>query len=218
MNWSDLQPRARAAILAAAFVVALVLLWSLFVSPMRARAAAARTDLATAESQLEQIEREIESIPPATDAERRAWQGSIDELQSRLGPEAELPLFIESLVRLGDAQQVDVFITSEEATAVGEEAGVPAAVRRVIGSIPGARFVPLKVRAYGDYAATGRFVSQIGRLGWVTDIAALSMTRNFPEVTTEMRLVVFFRPSDTEGEAGGVAARAATGTGGRSDG
>ncbi len=143
MSWSGLQPPVRAGIAVGVFLVIAVLVWAFFVSPMRAREATALADIASAESQLEALDREIESIPPATDAERSVWQGSLDDLMSGLGPESELPLFIESLVRLGDSQGVEVFLTSGGATAVTGDpragGGAPAEVQRVLGGVPGAR-------------------------------------------------------------------------------
>ena len=205
MNWSDLQPEVRAAILGMAVLFAAIVLWMWFVQPMRAREASASNEIEAAESQLDQMEREIGSIPPAAPAERAAWQGSSDELLSRLGPESELTLLIESLVRLGEAEGVELFITSENVAPVagaGGAAGAPADSARVIGAVPGASYVPLNCRLFGDFVATSRFVAQVGRLGWVAEIAGLDMQRAFPEVVTDLRLLVYFRPSANDASSG----------------
>lgn len=211
MSWSDLQPQVRAAILGTAVLFVAVLLWLWFVQPMRARELAATNDIEAAESQLDQMERQIESIPQAAPAERAAWQSSNDELLSRLGPESELPLLIESLVRLGEAEGVELFITSENATPVAGVGATPSESSRVIGAVPGASFVPLNCRVFGDFVATSRFVAQVGRLGWVAEVEGLDMQRFFPELVTDLRLLVYFRPSaagassgdETPGRAGG---------------
>lgn len=202
MNWSDLQPPVRVAILAGVALVVLIVVWSLFVSPTLARQDTAERDLTTAEQQLEQLERQIESVPPASDTERAAWQSSRDEMMSRLGPESELPLLLESLARLADSQGVEIFITSGPPTAVGSEpsgrrgfAEGPSQADQVLGTVPGASYVPLNIRVYGDYEASSRFISQVGRLGWATALTGIVMARDFPEVTSDVGLNVFFRPS-----------------------
>jgi hypothetical protein len=195
MSWSDLQPQVRAAILGTAVLVVALLLWLWFVQPMRARESGAASDIEAAESQLDQMEREIESIPQAAPAERAAWQSSNDELLSRLGPESELTLLIESLVRLGEAEGVELFITSETSTLVAGVGDTPSDSARVIGAVPGASYVPLNCRVFGSFVATSRFVAQVGRLGWVAEVAGLEMQRAFPEVVTDLRLLVYFRPS-----------------------
>ena len=211
MSWSDLQPQVRAAILGAAFILLLVFVWVWFVTPMRAGEAAARQDIVTAEAQLEQMEREIEGIAPATDGERAAWQSSQDALMSRLGPESEVPLLLESIVRLAESQGVDVFITSGASAAVGltqqgRGAPAPSPGQQTLATIPGAAYLTLSVKIFGDYESTSRFISQLGRLGWVTDISGITLTRSFPEVATAVGLVVFFRPSDngSDGRPGAV--------------
>lgn len=198
MSWSDLQPQVRAAILGVTVLFVALLLWQWFVQPMRARESTASTNIEAAESQLDQMEREIEGIPLATPAERAAWQSTNDELLNRLGPESELTLMIESLVRLGEAEGVELFITSEATAPVTDGAGndgAPAESARVIGAVPGASYVPLNCRLFGDFAAMSRFVIQVGRLGWVAEVAGLQMQRAFPEVVTDLRLLVYFRPS-----------------------
>lgn len=207
MKWTDLQPQVRATILVALFVVAVVLLWVFFADPMRARLAGANAGIVAAESELEQIERQREQLErqfPGTSqdsaAERGEWLDSRDELLGRLGPESELPLLIESIVRLADAQGLEVFVTSEQIALVsGDEAaqGATVGTDRVIGRVPGAQVVPLNCRILGDYAATSRFISQVGQLGWVIEVDGLHMARSFPEVVTDLRLLIFFRPSTT---------------------
>jgi Tfp pilus assembly protein PilO len=212
MKWSELQPQVRAAIAVAVVVLAVVLIWSWFVSPMRARLASAQTNLTQAESQLETIEREVESVPPPSDAERQAWQESQDEMVSRLGPESELPLLLESLTRLSEAQGVELFITSEssQTLAGGSNAGAqPTLAQRVLASIPDARTVGLECQMYGEYNAIGRFVSQVGRLGWMVEIADLAIERDFPEVSASTRLVVFFRSDAPSTPAAGDGQRPA---------
>lgn len=207
MSWSDLQPQARVAIAVGMFLVLVLLAWMWFVSPTLASRAAARGDIATAEAQLDQMEREIEGTPQATERERADWQSSSDELMSRLGPEAELPLLIESLIRLAESQGVDIFLSSEAAMPVSGRSGrgvQPSQLQAVLGAVPGASFVPLDCRIYGDYASTSRFISQIGRLGWVTEIAGLVMERSFPEVVSSLRLIVYFRPTERNGGAGAL--------------
>lgn len=207
MRWSDLQPQVRAAILVGGFVIAVVLVWVLFVAPMREREARLRAEIASSEAQLGRMEREIESIPPAPAEEVAAWQASEDELLSRLGPESDLPLFIESVVRLAETEGLEIFLTSETAGTLGDPgAGGGSLSETVIGAVPGAQFVPLNVRLYGDYAATGRFISQVGLLGRVVEVAGLHQQRAFPELHTDMRLIVFFRPSDAD-NGNGTAAR-----------
>ncbi len=202
MSWSDLQPQVRAAILGMAVLLLVILLWVWFVQPMRARESSATRDIEAAESQLDQMEREIESMPPAAPAERAAWQSSSDELLSRLGPESELTLMIESLVRLGEAEGVELFITSENAAPVAGAGGPLAESARVIGAVPGARYVPLNCRLFGDFVVTSRFIAQVGRLGWVAEVAELEMQRAFPEVVTDLRLLVYFRPAATSASSG----------------
>lgn len=207
MSWSELQPPVRAAIAAAAAVLVLVLVWVWFVSPMLDRRATVTADNATAQSQLEQFEREIESIPPAGDAERAAWRSSSDELLSRLGPESEVPFFLESLARLAESQSVDIFVTSGGAELVasgqgGRPSAPPSRSQIVLSSIAGVRVLPLDVSAFGEYEPTSRFIAQIGRLGWVTEITAVNMGRDFPEVATSIALNVYFRPSEAAGLAG----------------
>ena len=198
MSWSDLEPQVRSAIVAVVVLIGLVLLWVYFVTPMRDRASAAQRDIEMSEAELESMEREIEGVPQATDAERSAWLSTEEELFSRLGPETELPLLIESLVRLAESSGVQMFITSEAAMAVANADGFEPATQteRVLAPIPGVGYVPLNCRIYGDHDATGRLVAQISRLGWVTDIAGLEMRREFPELVSDLRLNVFFRPAD----------------------
>ncbi len=202
MSWSDLQPEVRAAILGMAVLFTALLLWLWFVQPMRAREASAAAEIGAAESQLDQMEREIESIPQAAPAERAAWQSSVDELLSRLGPESELTLLIESLVRLAEAEGVELFITSESASLVVAASDTPPESARVIGAVPGASLVPLNCRLFGDFVATSRFIAQVGRLGWVAEVAGLDMQRVFPEVVTDLRLLVYFRPSASDASSG----------------
>jgi len=173
MNWSDLQPGVRVAIMAVASAVVVVLMWVFVVAPLRASEASIASDVAGAESQLEQMERQIEAVPPESQAELTAWQNSRDALLGQLGPESELPLFVEALVRLSEAQGIDAFVETADAAAVGaisRQGQRPSQVEQVIGSVPGARRVSLSVAAFGDYAAISRFVAQIGRLGWVTEL------------------------------------------------
>lgn len=210
MNWNDLQPAVRVAIAVSVFVLVAVLVWVFFVGPMRARQATVRQDLTVAEQQLDQLEQQIESVPPATETERAAWQGSRDELVSRLGPEAELPLLLESLTRVADAQGVEIFVTSGAVTSVnaaapqrGAGSAATGQAERVLSSIPGASYVPLTIRAYGDYESIGRFIAQIGRLGWVTGFTGIVMQRDFPEIATDIGLNVYFRPSNGQPGPGG---------------
>ncbi len=202
MSWSDLQPQVRAAILGMAVLFVALLLWLWFVQPMRAREAAATSNIEAAESQLDQIERQIESIPPTSPAESAAWQSSNDELMSRLSPESELTLLIESLVRMGEAEGIELFITSESAAPVAGTGGAPPESVRVIGAVPGASYVPLNCRVFGDFVATSRFIAQVGRLGWVAEVAGLEIQRAFPEVVTDLRLLVYFRPSASDTSSG----------------
>lgn len=194
MNWSDLQPGVRLAILGVGFVLVALLLWVFVVSPLRASEASTRTQLVSAESQLEQLERQIEAIPPATDAERRAWQASADALRGQLGPESELPLFIEAVVRLSESQGLEAYVAAADSSAAGGRgADSPTQAERVLGEIPGVWRIPLTVTAFGQYDDMGRFVAQLGRLGWVTEIAGVQMQRQFPEVVADIRVLVYFR-------------------------
>ena len=200
MRWSELQPQVRAAILVAGFLFVAIVVWSYFVSPMIQGRSATQAQLAQIEAQLEAAEREVEGIVPPSAAEQSAWQGSQDELISRLGPESELPLLLESLTRLADAQNVEVFVTSGSSVRVdaATQAARAGLAQQVFASVPGARSVSLNVRGYGAYDAISRFLSQVGRLGWVVAIDEVSMVREFPEVVADARLIVFFR-SDTAG-------------------
>ena len=215
MRWSELQPQVRAAILLAAFVFVALLIWSFFVSPMTARRADARTRLTQVETQLEAAEREVESIVPPSEAERAAWQSSLDELISRLGPESELPLLLESMTRLADAQGVEVFLTSgtsvrvDQAAAVAGQAGL---AQQVFAGVPGARSVVLNARSYGDYDAISRFLAQVGRLGWVVEIDEVLMERSFPEVVADARMIVFFRADTASSETAAAGRQAAPST------
>jgi Tfp pilus assembly protein PilO len=195
MNWSDLQPGVRALITVVGFLLAAVLLWVFVVAPLRSREADMSSQVTGAESRLEDMERQIESVPPASQAELSAWQTSRDALYGQLGPESELPLFVEALVRLSDAQGIDAFVSAADAVDVGGAGTnqLPSQVEQVIGTIPGARRVPLVVSAFGDYAAISSFVAQIGRLGWVTELSGVEMMRQFPEVNAEIGVVVYFR-------------------------
>ncbi len=214
MNWSDLQPGVRVAIMTLAFVVVAVLVWVFVVAPLRASEANTSSQIASAESQLEQLERQIEAVPPASDAELTAWQSSRDALLGQLGPESELPLFVEALVRLSEAQGVDAFVETTDVTSVGAASGqgqLPSQVEQVIGAIRGARRVSLRVDAFGDYGAISRFVAQIGRLGWVTELGAVEMQRAFPEVAAQIGVVVYFRAAGANGPDGGAQQRPAAG-------
>jgi len=196
MNWSDLQPGVRVAIMAVGCLVIAMLVWIFLVAPLRASEADAGTQIAAAESQLEQMERQIEAVPPETQAELSAWQNSRDALFGQLGPESELPLFVEALVRLSEAQGIDAFVAAADAAMVGAndpQAQLPSQTEQVIGAIPGARRVSLRVEAFGDYGAISRFVAQIGRLGWVTELASVEIQREFPEVAALIDVVVYFR-------------------------
>lgn len=206
MRWSELTPQGRAAILAVVFVVIVFIAWTQVLSPLRTRAADVERDVTTAEQQLEQMEREIENVPPASEAERASWQESADELLARLAPESELPLLLESMMRLAESQGVEIFVTSESAATVGVAGGGVGASQseQVLAAVPGARYVPLNCRIYGDYAATGRFLAQVGRLGWVTAFAGVSMERQFPELATDARVIVFFRPDATSQNGNGA--------------
>lgn len=205
MNWSDLQPGVRVAIMAVGFAVAAVLVWIFVVAPLRASEVDGSRAITTAESQLEQMERQIEAVPPDNPAELSAWQNSRDALLGQLGPESELPLFIEALVRLSEAQGIDAFVDAAEASTVGVGAvqgQLPSQAEQIIGAIPGARRVSLRVEAYGDYGAISRFVAQIGRLGWVTELGGVEMQREFPEVGARIGVVVYFRAEDAGSPAG----------------
>lgn len=205
MNWSDLQPGVRPAIVVVAFVVLVVLVWTFVTVPLRASAANVVRDIASAEGQLEQIERQIEAVPPASQSEVTAWQNSRDALLGQLGPEAELPLFIEALVRLSEAQGIDAFVDAADGAPVGaanSQGGLSSQTEQVIGAIVGARRVSLMVSAFGDYAAISRFVAQIGRLGWVTELGGVEMQRQFPEVMAQVSVVVYFR-ADSAGDTHG---------------
>jgi Tfp pilus assembly protein PilO len=194
MTWSDLQPGVRAAILVATFVVVLLLVWSFVLAPLWARQASLASQLAAAEGQLTQMERQIEAVPPATQQELADWQTSGDALFSQLGPESELPLFIEALVRLSESQGVDAFVSAADASDVSAgSGGLASQTEQVLGAIRGARRVPLMVSAFGDYAGMSRFVAQIGRLGWVTELGGVEMVRAFPEMAAEIIVVVYFR-------------------------
>jgi len=205
MNWSDLQPGVRLAIMAVGFAMVAVLVWIFVVAPLRVSESDTGREITTAESQLEQMERQIESVPPESPAELTAWQNSRDALFGQLGPESELPLFVEALVRLSEAQGVDAFVNAADAAAVGDAnaQGQPSQAEQIIGAIPGARRVSLQVDAFGDYAAISRFVAQIGRLGWVTELGSVEMQREFPEVAAQIAVVVYFRATDA-GSAGGA--------------
>lgn len=205
MNWSDLQPGVRLAIMAVACVVVVVLVWTFVTTPLRASAANVVRDIASTEAQLEQIERQIEAVPPASQAELTAWQNSRDALLGQLGPEAELPLFIEALVRLSEAQRIDAFVDAAGGAAVGtagSQGQMPSQAEQVIGAISGTRRVALTVSAFGDYAAISRFVAQIGRLGWVTELGGVEMQRQFPEVMALVSVVVYFRADSAGGSDG----------------
>lgn len=201
MTWSDLHPNARVAILAAGFLLLILLLWSFVVAPLRAAEADTRTRITSAEAQLEQMERRIEAVPPASAEEQRAWQSSSDALLGQLGPESEMPLFIEALVRLAEAQGVDAFLTADGASA-SEPSGN--ATEQVLGAVPGTRRIELSVQAYGDHAGISRFLSQIGRLGWVTEIAGADLARSFPEVSARIVVRVYFRADSAIAASGGA--------------
>jgi len=214
MNWSDLQPGVRVAIMAIAIVVVSVLAWALVVAPLRASEARVASEMAAAEDSLEQFERQIEAVAPESPAELTAWQNSRDALYGQLGPESELPLFVEALVRLSEAQGIDAFVDTAGAAGVaasGGQAQMPSQAEQVIGTIPGAKRVSLRVDAFGDYAAIGRFVAQIGRLGWVTELGDIEMKREFPEVSAQIGVVVYFRAAGAAGS--GDAARERSGVG-----
>lgn len=204
MSWSELSPQARAGLLVAIFVVLVLVLWTGLLSPLRGRAESSQRDIAIAEQQLEQMEREIEGIPPASDADRAAWQASEDELLARLAPESELPLVLESLTRLAESQGIEIYITSEATSTIPGNMDGAGQSEGVLAAVPGARYVPLRTRIYGDYAATSRFLAQAGRLGWVTAVAGVSMEREFPELVTDARLIVFFRPDAVAGNSAGT--------------
>lgn len=196
MNWSDVQPGVRVAIMAVVFAVVVVLVWVFAVAPLRANEADVASEIVAAEGRLEQMERQIEAVPPESQAELTAWQNSRDAILGQLGPESELPLFIEALVRLSEAQGIDVFVAAAAANAAVPRDQPPSQVEQVIGAIPGAQRVFLRVTAFGDYAAIGRFVAQIGRLGWVTELGGVEMQREFPEVAAQLDIVVYFRSAD----------------------
>ena len=225
MNWSQLSAGVRTAIAAVGCLLVLGLMWAFLVQPARARNVLAGREVATAEAQLESMDREIAAGSPVDDRERSSWQATQQELLVRLGPESELPLLIESLVRLAEAQGVDLFITSEGAQLVAAAAEAnqrraqqpPSRSERVLAGIPGSGFVPLNCRIFGDYVPTSRFLSQLGRLGWVMEISSLKMLRSFPEVATDLQLLVFYRPTESEidgpGLSQGLAAARGIGSG-----
>ncbi len=198
MNWSDLRPGARLAIMAATFVVVVVLVWVFVVAPLRASEARVAGNIASAEGQLEQMERQIEAVPPASPAELTAWQNSRDALLGQLGPESELPLFIEAIVRLSEAQGIDAFVDGEDSAAFSQ-GQLPSQVAQVIGTIAGTRRVTLTITTFGDYAAISRFVAQIGRLGWVTELGGVEIERQFPEVMAQVSVIVYFRTESAGG-------------------
>ena len=198
MSWLNHQPQIRAPIHGMAALLLALLLWLLFVQPMRVREAATNRDIEAAEAQLDQMEREIESILPTEPAEREAWQNSSDQLMSRLGPESELTILIESLVRMGESEGVELFITSETVAPVASTSGTSPESARVIDTVPGASYLPLNFRVFGDFVGSSRFVAQVGRVGWLVEVAGLEMQRAFPEVLTDLRLLVYFRTSATD--------------------
>ncbi len=214
MNWSDLQPGVRVAIMAFGCVVVAVLVWVFVVAPLRASEASTASQVTGAESQLDQMERQIEAVPPESQAELTAWQNSRDALLGQLGPESELPLFVEALVRLSEAQGIDAFVDAADSSALGAGAPqgqLPSQVEQIIGAIPGARRVSLRVAAFGDYGAISRFVAQIGRLGWVTELGGVEMQREFPEVAAQIGVVVYFRAAGAAGSGGAAQQRSGAG-------
>ena len=218
MSWSELDPRIRAAIALVAFLFLALLLWRFWVQPQRAGAAASAQQLEGVEAQLAGLTQQVSSVPPPTDAERAAWRATEDELYTRLGPQSELPLMIESLVRLADAQEIELFITTEDAAPVAANnaarqrlggpagAGTSSQTERVLAAVAGSGYLPLNCRIYGDFASTSRFLSQISRLGWVIEIASITMERSFPEVVSDVELRVFFRPSARSVDPGATGA------------
>lgn len=215
MRWSELQPQVRAVILAAGFLFVALLIWNFFVSPMSTRRADAQARLAQIERQLEAAEREAEGIVPPNEAERSSWQSSLDEMISRLGPESELPLLLESLTRLADAQGVEVFLTSGPSVRLDGDpqlAGQGGLARQVFGSVPGARSVVLNARTFGQYDAISRFLAQVGRLGWVIELDEVLMERSFPEVVADARMIVFFRADATGAASASAGQQAAPST------
>ena len=209
MTWSDLQPAVRAAILAVGALLVILLVWMFVVSPLSARAADLTTQADAAENRLEQLERQVEAVPPASQAELTAWQNSENAMLGQLGPESELPLFIEMLIRASESEGVDAFIGATSASDVAALEGLASQTEQVLGTIPGARRVALTVTAFGDYAAIGRFVSQVGRQGWVTELGGVQMFRSFPEVAAEISVIVYFRA----GQAGTASAVPVNGAG-----
>jgi len=57
MNWSDVQPGVRVAIMAVVFAVVVVLVWVFAVAPLRANEADVASEIVAAEGRLEQMER-----------------------------------------------------------------------------------------------------------------------------------------------------------------
>lgn len=207
MNWDELPVAARYAIVAAGFLLVVILIWQFLVAPLGPRAVRLQTEIDSAESQLRSMEGEIDSIPPATAGERQAWEATAEELYSRVGPEPELALLIETLVREADDQGIELYLTTAAPVTVGEaEAanrrergqGPESRTLQVMADVDRTRYVPITARIYGDYGRIGRFVAGLSRLDWVLEIQSMTMERAFPEVLAEIGLRVYF-----QGAAGG---------------
>lgn len=213
-NWNELPLAARTAIVAAGFLLVVILVWQFFVAPLGPRAARLQSQIDSEEAQLRNMEREIEGIRPASSGERQAWEATARELASRVGPEPELALLIESLVREADSRGIELYLTTGSPVAVGAEQGARAGARQagqapesrtlqVMNDVERTRYVPITARIYGDYEPIGRFVSGLSRLDWVLEIQSMTLERAFPEVLAEIGLRVYFRGPAASGERGG---------------
>ncbi|NKB87572.1 MAG: hypothetical protein GKS06_05075 [Acidobacteria bacterium] len=192
MSWSEISPQIRLVILVALVVVGAFVLWSFVVAPLRASAATAGQDAQVAVDRLEQIERQIEAIPPATQGEPAAWQASNDQVFALLGPETDLPVFVETVTRAADALGVEAYVTIADSQAV-QPTPNGKSTEQVIGTVRGARRIEFSILAFGDYDALGRFVGEIGRLGWVAEFGPVELWREFPEIVADMTVGVYFR-------------------------
>lgn len=195
MSWSDLPYAARMGIVAGAFLLVVVLLWVLLIAPLGPELARLGRDIELAESQVADMRREISAVAPPTAAEQASWDATADELYRRLGPESELALLIEAMVRLSESQGVDLYLTTDTAvpvSAAGEDVE-PSRAMRVLSDFDDAVFVPLSCRVYGDHEGIGRFVAGLSRLGWVIEIGGMTLERQFPDVAGSLRLRAYFR-------------------------
>ena len=136
---------------------------------------------------LAQMEKQTQSIVPATVEERSEWRTQQSRMARRLLRNAQVPLFVQNITRLANLNQLEQFdLTSAEY--VVDESGALSAHDALMQAVGIRRYEMFTLTFSGDYRNIAGFINAVGRLPRLMEFVSINLSG-----TRRMSVIMTFR-------------------------